>query len=179
MIRPAGNIRQARAGMLPNRVQMTRGGSGITFKTGAAQFSQRMQQSRERFVEGIRQLMEETKLKWIAEAKKRVPVLTGVLRDSIDGAVERMKDTFTVIVGTAVEYSIFVEFGTRYIAGGRVYSLGLSPEITDSMAIQDWPAKSERGGGPDQMPWLRPSWWAIEPWFMEQLQYVVLNAFRA
>lgn len=166
-------FRQARGSRLPSRVSMT-GGSRVT----AAAFSSRMEKAREKFVTGCRQLMKETVEKWVVEAKKRVPYDTGVLYESIEGVVEVMGDTIMGIVGSSIPWAVFVEWGTRYIAGGRVYALGLGPDVTDAEAIKMWPAKAERGGGDDQMPWLRPSWWAIEPWFMEQLQYVALEAFR-
>lgn len=43
-----------------------------------------------------------------SEAKLRCPVDTGLLRNSIDSVVE----VPSVIIGTNIDYSIFVEFGT-------------------------------------------------------------------
>lgn len=128
---------------------------------------------------------------WVAEAKKRVPVDEGRLRSSIRSNTYRdAQGVLITEVGTNVEYGKHVEFGTDRIAGGRVKALGLAPEISDTQAIHDWPAKSGEatehtsaqmdmsGGakgrlrnaagqflavGPqEQMPWLRSAWVAIK-----------------
>ena len=39
-------------------------------------------------------------------------------------------------------YPVYVEFGTKYIAGGRVLALGFEPTITDAQAVKFWPAKN-------------------------------------
>lgn len=146
---------------------------------GLPEFKTRMATAKERIRVGLAALMVETKNRWVYEAKKRAPIDTGDLVDSIEGAVEVMGDTFLAMIGTNTEYARFTEFGTRRMAGGRVLALGTDPNITDADAIFDWPAKRERPNNTDQMPWMRPSWWAIEPWFMEQLQLIVIGAFRA
>lgn len=99
---------------------------------------------------------------WVKEAKRRVPVDTGLLRNSINKQVDVAADGFTLAVGTNRAYGVFVEFGTDHIAGGRVKALGLSPEIDDSEAITRWPALAKRKGRGQQMPWLRPAWHAIK-----------------
>ena len=108
--------------------------------------------------------------RWKRGAKRRVPVgpsrktahgtvVGGTLRNSIQSNVFTSFGLIGVEVGTNVrEYPEYVEFGTRYIAGGRVKALGLNPEITDAQAITTWPAKEESGAQREQMPWLRPAW---------------------
>ncbi len=45
-----------------------------------------------------------------AEAKRRAPVRTGALRNSIRS---EMEDEFTAVIGAYMPYAIYVEFGTR------------------------------------------------------------------
>lgn len=128
---------------------------------------------------------------WVAEAKKRVPVDEGRLRSSLRTNTYTDGDGVIVTeVGTNVEYAKHLEFGTDYIAEGRVKDLGLSPEITDAQAIHTWPAKEAEatdatsammvGGrlrtalgrfaaGPqEQMPFLRPAFMKIRQWVIDQ-----------
>jgi len=119
---------------------------------------------------------------WRDRAKERVPVSatenSGRLERSIFSNV--YKDGFhglVLEVGTNMEYGVYVEFGTRYIAGGQVLALGFGPEVTDAQAVDEWQAKSERteGGGlsnDQQMPWLRPAWFAIEKRAIAQLDTI-------
>lgn len=128
---------------------------------------------------------------WVAEAKKRVPVDEGRLRSSLRNNTYLDGDGVIITeVGTNVEYGKHLEFGTDYIAGGRVKDLGLNPEITDAQAIHDWPAKAGEatdatsammvggrlrtaGGrfaaGPqEQMPFLRPAFMKIRQWVIDR-----------
>lgn len=50
-------------------------------------------------------------------AKARCPVDTGRLRSSITWRMEIDSDGLVAIVGTNVEYAIYVHEGTRYMAG--------------------------------------------------------------
>jgi len=126
---------------------------------------------------------------WVAEAKKRCPVDEGRLRNSIrtntyaDGGGILITE-----VGSNVAYAPHIEFGTKYIASGRVKLIGLRPDVTDVIAIHDWPAKSGQAtsdtsasietqgadygrlrnaegqfvaGTQEQMPFLRPAWMHI------------------
>jgi len=117
-----------------------------------------------------------------AEAVKRVPVDTSNLVQKIFTNTDVVGKKIVTETGTNVDAGIFVEFGTKHIAGGRVKALGDKIEITDTQAIKDWPAKqadlspptekvqaaltkrAKRGGPQEQMPWLRPSWMAIRKW---------------
>ena len=124
---------------------------------------------------------------WVAEAKKRCPVDEGRLRSSIrTNTYQDAQYILITEVGSNVEYAPDIEFGTEYIAGGRVKNIGLRPDVTDAVAIHDWPAKSAdatehtsasmdasggaygrrrnakgqflEAGPQEQMPFLRPAW---------------------
>lgn len=138
---------------------------------------------------------------WRGQAVKRVPVDTSTLKQHIIGNTFWSSTTqITVEVGTNIfGYPDFLEFGTDRIAGGAVKALGLSPDITDSMAVHTWPAKEgeaseltshsykridgggilrnslgARVGGPqEQMPWLRPAFNSISIWAQEQISGII------
>ena len=128
---------------------------------------------------------------WVAEAKKRCPVDEGRLRNSIRTNTYRDSEgVITTEVGSNVDYAPHIEFGTKWIAGGRVKELGLVAEVTAAMAIHDWPAK--RGEATDatsamidsrgrrrtakgrfatvqeQMPFLRPAFMKIRQWVIDR-----------
>jgi len=126
---------------------------------------------------------------WVAEMQKRCPVDEGRLRSSIrTNTYTDGQGGLTTEVGSNVQYAPHIEFGTKYIAGGRVKLIGLRPDVTDTMAIHEWPAKSGQAtpdtsasietqgadygrrrnaegqfvaGTQEQMPFLRPAWMAI------------------
>lgn len=136
--------------------------------------------------------------RWQAEAIKRVPVDTGNLKQRI--LTETYKDgsgDYTTAVGTNVPYGKWLEFGTKFIAGGRVEALGDSINITDDQAVKIWPAKNvgfvdnltgkanaravaaawknhDAGNPQEQMPWLRPSFNAVKSWAIELLKEAML-----
>lgn len=96
--------------------------------------------------------------KWKTEAQRRVPVDTGLTRNTIIKEPVNTKDgELSIAVGSNQLHSNYIEFGTKRIAGGAVKNLGTSPAITDADAIKDWPALQDRGGSGQQMPWLRPA----------------------
>lgn len=66
----------------------------------------------------------------VGEAKRRAPVDTGVLRNSIDWG--QGKDEYTRIVGTPVEYGLYQEVG--YLAGGKTFVQNpyLMPALMDN-----------------------------------------------
>lgn len=135
--------------------------------------------------------------RWHAECVKRVPVHDSTLKQRILTEVFKEAETWFGAVGTNLVYGKFLEFGTKYIAGGRVLALGDGTEITDEMAIKDWPAKSadsvghmvtadgrlrnaegkftaKGGNSNEQMPWLRPAMNAIKPWALGVLAKAML-----
>lgn len=130
--------------------------------------------------------------RWKAEAVKRVPVDTGNLKQRILTEVFQEFGNWTVACGTNVPYGKFLEFGTKFIAGGKVLRFGDNPIVTDADAIKWWPAKNagfvnedtgkaysgavaaslrnhERGGPQEEMPWLRSSLAAITQWAVQVL----------
>lgn len=142
--------------------------------------------------------------RWKGEAKKRVPVDEGTLKQRILANTyhDRTADEIVTEVGTNVPYGKYLEFGTKHIAGGRVKALGEDEGLTDRQAIHDWPAKSGeagdktsasidakggasgrlrnaggqflRGSPQEQMPWLRPAFNSIREWAVDLLT----KAFR-
>lgn len=130
--------------------------------------------------------------RWKSEAAKRVPVDTGNLKQRILTEVFQEFGNWTVACGTNVPYGKYLEFGTKFIAGGRVLALGSDPNIGDGQAITNWPAKNadfvnpitgianavavaqslkahNRGSPQEEMPWLRSSLQAIVPWAVSML----------
>lgn len=138
--------------------------------------------------------------RWRSEAVKRVPVDEGTLKQRIVTNTYRQGDTFITETGANLKYAVYVEFGTRRIAGGRVLALGFDPDISDHDAITMWPAKAaglnnadgspnsavqaaraarqSRGSREEQMPWLRPGFNAIREWAVKQLLQAVEDAPR-
>jgi hypothetical protein len=96
----------------------------------------------------LRKAHKQSGLQWVAEARKRCPVDEGRARSSLrSNTYTDSNGIITTEVGSNVEYTKHLEFGTEYIAGGRVKDLGLSPEITDQQAIHEWPAKLAEATG--------------------------------
>lgn len=132
--------------------------------------------------------------RWHAEAAKRIPVRTGRARNAIFQNVYWDGPTLIAEVGGNLRYMDFLEFGTRFIAGGRVQEIGRRPDVTDMDAIHNWPAKAGEAtdltavamelhtgrrvnnklqyvtGPQEQMPWLRPAWMAIRDWSIKQIE---------
>lgn len=122
---------------------------------------------------------------WKRAAAHRAPVgLTGALRNSILTDVSAGRGVVRGEVGSNQTYAPFVEFGTRWIAGGQVAALGTGPDVTDAQAVRLWPAKdadrqgdspqlaaarSARGSADEQMPWLRPAFNSIRAWAVKRL----------
>lgn len=110
-----------------------------------------------------------------AAAVKRAPVDTSNMKESIFSNTYAVKNGFITETGTNIqEYPIFVEFGTEYIAHGKVLALGTDWHITDADAIHDWAAKRKDGGSPEEsMPWLRPAWMSCRESVIARLRSVV------
>ncbi len=131
-------------------------------------------------------------VKWQMEAKMRIPVDTGLARNTILREQGRDSQGLFCAVGSNQKYSKYIEFGTKRIARGLVKALGLREDITDSQAIKIWPAKNANlvdevtgkasrraisaidkrlasGGSQEQMPWLRTSFMAIRDWAIKRL----------
>lgn len=142
---------------------------------------------------------------WKAEAVKRIPVDTGMARQHVqtetlwDGPQEIVTNTGTNLKSdeTGEPYPVYLEFGTKRIAGGAVRRLGYDPFVTDAQAVHTWPAKEKDaidetsasyrkidggsarfnrrgafvGSSPqEQMPWLRPAFNVIRDWSMREIE---------
>ncbi len=122
------------------------------------------------------------------EAQRRVPVATSRLKQGILTVTSRDAQGFVTEVGTNVKsekgfpYPVVLEFGSKFIASGRVVALGEGTDISDADAIKDWPAKAAsalkrdaqgrfltgsgakmKSSAGSQMPWLRPAWNFVMP----------------
>lgn len=142
---------------------------------------------------------------WKAEAIKRIPVKTGMARQHVvtntswDGDHEIFTETGSNLTDpeTGIPYPVYIEFGTKWIAKGRVKALGYDPFVTDSQAVHTWQAKEEDairktsasyrkidggsarfnrfgefvGSSPqEQMPWLRPAFNFIRDWAIREIE---------
>lgn len=138
------------------------------------------------------QAMKQIAIRWQGEAQERAPVDTGTLKTRVLANSYEQGGVFVTEVGSNLPYAPFVEFGTDYIAGGKVKALGSGPEITDAEAITIWPAKNAgiikadgtadnrvvkaidanlaAGGRQEQLPWLRPAFNAIRAWAIRTLE---------
>lgn len=122
------------------------------------------------FEQRLRKAVNDSATEWQTEAKQRVPVDTGLTRNTILKSVESSNQEISGAVGSNQKHAKFIEFGTKHIAGGAVEALGAGPEITDSQAVKSWPALFSRFGSRQQMPWLRPAFMAIKQKIVQRLQ---------
>jgi hypothetical protein len=145
---------------------------------------------------------------WQRQAKLRIPVETGVTRNTVLSEHGRQPNgEWFCAVGSNQKHAKFIEFGTKHIADGAVKALGTGADVTDAQAIHSWPAKdatadqgrrdmggrwvAAKGGSTsamhkggalrnklgrfvkaspqEQMPWLRPSFMAIQEKVMGRL----------
>ena len=116
--------------------------------------------------------------RWRDEAQRRVPVDKDTLRARLfHNEYEETQYIYVTEMGTNIpEYPVYLEFGTRFIAGGAVLALGDSTGLTDQDAIHTWPAK-EKGltgmaagtNSNEQMPYIRPAFNSIREWVIERL----------
>lgn len=79
-------------------------------------------------------------LRWQSEVKRHMPVDKGLAKNSVAVVTATMMGGGAIQgkVGTNVPYVPYLEFGTRFIAGGQVltWKPGMTPVLT-------WPAKEE------------------------------------
>jgi len=145
--------------------------------TGVREFEDYAERLRGVIRKNLKQMMRIIMMRLQREAKRRVPVsggklqggVGGFLRNSINVNLISQTDGIEGEIGSHAKYAVFIEFGTRYIAGGAVEALGTNPDITDAEAIKTWPALEERGGSGQQMPWLRPAVVSQEEWIQQKL----------
>lgn len=91
----------------------TRGG-GITWKSGKSpeQFASSIQAFKSRFVDLLAVEMEVVKAAGVKLAKIYAPVDTGELRDSIEGAVDRMAQVVVISLTATAGHASHQEYGT-------------------------------------------------------------------
>ena len=120
--------------------------------------------------------------RWKGEAQRRVPESPALgkhnktkahLHQRILTNVYVVGGEVVMEVGSNLEHAVYVEFGTERIAKGRVKALGYDPHVTDAQAVTSWPAKELDGATRDQMPWLRPAFWAVRDEFVAMLESAV------
>lgn len=175
---------------------------GMSFAEDCVQLDKRISQWTSDAKKNLKRVHRIVGQRWRAEAVKRVPVEFGTLKERIlSNAYEDGQYIFVTEVGTnVVEYPVYLEFGTRFIAKGQVLAIGDSTDITDQQAVHTWPAKeyeaiaktshsinsagelrndpsrfvSQIVAGPqEQMPWLRPAFNSIRIWVIAQLNTTI------
>jgi hypothetical protein len=163
------------------------------FDASAKQLEKRLQGWRKTIRGNAEKAMKQIALRWHAEAAERVPVDEGTLRERLLQNSYEERGVFIAEVGSNLPYAKFLEYGTDYIAGGKVKALGDDAGITDAQAITVWAAKNadivnnktgkannravaagdarlKRGGAQEQMPWLRPAFNKIRRWAEKLLE---------
>jgi hypothetical protein len=156
---------------------------------GLDSFEQILHRWRPQVRKNLKEAFRDIATAWQLEAKRRVPVDTGLTRNTIlKEHGENNNFEFYCAVGSNQKHAKYIEFGTKHIAGGRVKALGTGDDITDAQAVHSWPAKDGNAksktsasidlsgktkgrlrnmtgrfvkGAQEQMPWLRPSFMAI------------------
>lgn len=130
-------------------------GSGSKGKKGKRikdTFSQMLKQIEKQVPNEVREAMEMVARKAEEQAKLNIPVEKGTARQSITVKEKLRKNVYIYYLGTNVTskdgypYPVVLEFGSKWVTVG-----------TPRSPLKSWPAKQERGGGWDIMPWLRPA----------------------
>lgn len=94
--------------------------------------------------------MEEALLVLEARAKALAPVQTGLLRDSLDHQVRQQNGDIIGVVGSGLEYAIYVEYGTgEYSENGAGRKGGWVYKDSSGEWFFTW--------GQDPQPFLRPA----------------------
>jgi HK97 gp10 family phage protein len=167
------------------------------FSASAKQLEKRLLNWEQSVQAKAKRAMKDIAERWRDEAQQRVPVDKSTLKDRILENSYEENGVFIAEVGSNLEYAKFLEFGTDYIAGGKVKALGDDPGITDAEAITIWAAKNaglvnnetgkvkaglvkaidknlKAGGSQEQMPWLRPAFNSIRRW----AEKLIVNALN-
>ena len=143
--------------------------------------------------------------KWLREIVRHCPVDTGLLRQSFQvrpaSLGEASRGVIEASVGTNVPYAVFLEYGTRFIAGGAVASWAPGdPPILDWAAKRGdangstvvsidpdgtgrtpkgKPASAKATSGAEFMPPMRGSWYQIEPQMVAELQELLIRETKS
>jgi hypothetical protein len=167
------------------------------FSASAKQLEKRLQNWEQSVRAKAKDAMNKITIRWRDEAEERAPVDERRLGPGILGNSYEENGVFISEVGSNLDYAKYVEFGTDYIAGGKVKALGDDPGVTDAQAITVWAAKNtdlvdnetgkadrrgnaaiekslSKGGSQEQMPWLRPAFNSIRRW----AEKLIVNALN-
>lgn len=130
---------------MPTKEVVTKKGIGLLLDVELEALADDIDEWEQNLTDNVRDALERIAMAWEAGAKQRAPVENGTLRNKITHDVEVLSGIVVAYVGVPADltYAAFVEFGTKWIAGGRVKALGLSKDITDQEAVKLWPAKNE------------------------------------
>lgn len=146
------------------------------------QITAKIQQRVDRAVERIWVALQRWSQEWSRRAARVTPVETGALRRNYFVIPMRQGTKLTVILANHLEYGKWLEFGTKFIAGGSVeqWRRGQPP-------IMMWPAKQRdlQGasaairqkamgiGAGEQMPMVRATGYELLPQIIAEVQKIV------
>jgi len=143
--------------------------------------------------------------KWLREIVRHCPVDTGLLRQSFQMRPASMSEAAAGVieasVGTNVPYAVFLEYGTRFIAGGAVASwapgdapildwaakrgdangstvVSIDPDGT-GRTPKGKPASAKATSGAEFMPPMRGSWYQIEQQMISELQELLVRETKS
>ncbi len=137
-------------------------GINITFH-GFDEFSRELRRQGKEIEKKLEAACREQAMKFAREAKRHVPVESGVTRADVRWAVEKRGGKIIGVVGTNSKAGLFIEMGTRRIKVG-----------TPGQPRTDWPAKRATGTrSPEWMPWLRSSWEVVKKDVVKALEAVL------
>lgn len=103
------------------------------------------------------------------DAKSVVPVVEGVLRNSLSRFIN--DNGLTVTVGTNVEYAPFVEYGTRRMIAAH-------GEHDPENPVTSWAAQRARGASGQQMPFLTPAFLRESKEFIKEITKAIESEVR-
>jgi len=100
--------------------------------------------------------------KFANHAKEHAPVHDAILKNSIKGEVDSIRDLLVGAYGTNVKHAAHVEFGTKHIKVG-----------TPEQPRTTWPAKEATGTvSPETMPYIRTAWHELHNEFERELAQI-------
>lgn len=158
--------------------------------------ARRFEQRANRAIERIWRRLLAYGQQWSRNAARVTPVEAGLLRQNYFVVPIRNGTQMTIVLANHMQYGSFLEFGTRYIAHGRVLDWQIGQPV-----IRDWPAKMAnlRPPGPrarastharhqallaramapggEQMPMVRPTGHELIPQIIADVQRIVREEF--
>ena len=160
------------------------------------QIGHRFQARADKAIERIWTRIQKYGQQWARDAARVTPVETGLLRQNYFVVPVRNGHTMTILLANHLKYGRFLEFGTKFIAGGAVLSWTQGQPV-----IRSWPAKMAnlqppssrakpttharfqarlaRAMGPEgeQMPFIRPTGQELVPRIIADVQRIVREEF--